>query len=370
MAEEKDLPAAKLLGELEKGVDQLNKKDVDKKKALVKLNDLAKEIQKRKEQMGDVNKMQKQLRQMKDLKPGPAQKMNQALKEGNFSKALAELNKLTEDLITGKMSKKDQEQLAKQMNPMAQKLQQMAQAQKEAKEQLKKQIADARKSGDNAKAGRLQQKLDKMNAQSQQMKKLQQLAKQCQACSKAAQQASQQAAKNGQNSQQAQQANQQAAQEMKKLAEQLEAMKGELEQMELLDDAMQELADAKDRMNCQKCNGEGFESCQGSMGSNMGSMASRIPGMGMGEGQGIGDRPEAETDKNFYESRVRAKIGKGKSVTTGFANGKNIAGEALEGIKQALEAAENDASDPLTDVKLPKEHRDHAREYFESFNPE
>ncbi len=371
MAEEKNLPAAKLLGELEKGVDQLNKKDVDKKKALVKLNDLAKEIKKRKDLMGDVNKMQKQLKQMKDLKPGPAQKMNQALKEGNFSKALDELNKLTEKLTTGNMSKKETEQLAKQMNQMAQKLQQMAQAQQDAKEQLKKQIADAKKAGDNAKAGQLQQKLDKMNAQSQQMKKLQQLAKQCEACSKAAQQASQQAAKNGQQSAQAKQASQQAAQEMQKLAEQLESMKGELEQMEMLDEAMDELADAKDRMNCSQCNGEGCEACQGSMGGSMGSMASRIPGgQGMGDGQGVGDRLEAETDKNFYESRVRAKIGKGKSVTTGFANGKNIAGEALEGIKEALEVDASDASDPLTDVKLPKEHRDHAREYFDSFNPE
>jgi len=35
-----------------------------------------------------------------------------------------------------------------------------------------------------------------------------------------------------------------------------------------------------------------------------------------------------------------------------------------------LEADNNDASDPLTDVRLPREHRDHAREYFDSFNPE
>ena len=139
--------------------------------------------------------------------------------------------------------------------------------------------------------------------------------------------------------------------------------------MGMLDDAMQELADAKDRMNCSKCDGEGCEACNGSMGG-MGSMAGKIPGQGMGEGQGFGDRPEAETDKQFYDSRVKAQMRKGRAVTTGFASGKNIAGEALADIKEALQADANDASDPLTDVRLPKEHRDHAREYFDSFNPD
>ncbi len=348
-AEEKDLEAAKLFSELEKGVGDINKLgDIDKKKALVKLNDLAEEIKKRRNELGDTSKLQKQLNQLKNLKPGPAKNLVKAMKDGDFSKAVSEIKTLQNQIATGKMSDKDREALADQLQQMADKLRQQVAAQEMAKEELQKQIEQAKNQGDNAKAGELQRKLDAMKAQGPQMAQMKKLAEKLSQASKASAQGNPQ----------------QAADQLESLAGDLEALKAELEELDMLDEAMEQLASAKDAMNCPKCNGMGCPSCNG-MGTGMG----KIPGMGMGEGEGQGDRPEAETDKSYYDSQVRGDIGKGKAVATGYADGKNIAGDALEEIKQAMEASGSEASDPLTNVRLPREHKDHAREYFESFDP-
>jgi len=355
LAEEKDLEAAKLFSELEKGVDKISKMDnVDKKQAMIKLNDLAKDIKKRRDQIGDAKKLQQQLNQLKNLKQGPATEMAKAMRQGNFSKAASELAKMQKQLKSGEMTAKDREKLANQMQEMAKTLQQMTDAHKQAKDDLKKQIKQAKKEGDRARAGDLQRKLDKLNQQNQQMKKMQKMAssmKQCSDCMKQG------------NGQQAQQAMQQMAQDMEQMAQ-------DMEEMEMLSEAMEQLADAKDGMNCAQCQGMGCKACQGKkpgegMGQGMGE--GEQPGMGLGKGKGAGPRPEdKDADGSFYDSQVRGKIRRGKSVTKGMANGKNMAGEALEEVREAIEAASSDSADPLTNVRLPKEYRDHVREYLDS----
>ena len=103
--------------------------------------------------------------------------------------------------------------------------------------------------------------------------------------------------------------------------------------------------------------------CQG-MGS-LGGLSRQQAGMGMGEGRGRGDRPEAETDSNFYDSKVRGKIGRGKSVITGYASGPNVAGQSLEDVKEAIANTDYDAENPLTGVRIPRSQRKHAQEYFD-----
>lgn len=353
LAEEKDLEAAKLFSELEKGVDEISKMDnVDKKQAMIKLNDLAKDIKKRRDQIGDAKKLQQQLNQLKNLKQGPATEMAKAMRQGNFSKAASELSKMQKKLKSGEMTAKDREKMAEQMQQMAKTLQQMSDAHKQAKDDLKKQIEQARKEGDRARAGDLQRKLDKLNQQNQQMKKMQQMAssmKQCSDCMKQG------------NGQQAQDAMQQMAKNMQQMAQ-------DMEEMEMLNEAMEQLADAKDGMNCPQCQGMGCKACQGKnpgMGEGMGE--GEQPGMGLGKGKGAGARPEdKDADGSFYDSQVRGKIRRGKSVSTGMASGKNMAGEALEEVREAIEAANSESADPLTNVRLPKEYRDHVREYLDS----
>ena len=136
--------------------------------------------------------------------------------------------------------------------------------------------------------------------------------------------------------------------------------------MELLDEAMEQLADAKNSMMCESCQGEGCSMCQGGMSGLMAMGRSRNQGgMGMGDGRGVGDRPEAKTNKNFYDSKVRANASKGRAVVTGLASGPNVSGEALEEIKAAIQAGEYESDDPLSGSRLPKDAQDHVRDYFE-----
>jgi hypothetical protein len=91
------------------------------------------------------------------------------------------------------------------------------------------------------------------------------------------------------------------------------------------------------------------------------------PGMGLGEGRGQGERPEARTDTGFYESRVRGDVKPGEAVTTGTASGPNRAGRTLEEVKNQIESNLSQDPDPLIDVRLPRKERDHTKEYFERY---
>ena len=347
LAEEEGLEAAKdVFTELEKGVADLRKmKDVDQKKAMVKLNNLAEQLQKRRTSLGDAEKLKEKLNQLKNLKTGPADRMAQAIKKGNFNSATKELKNLQKKLATGKLSEQDQKKLAEQLKQISEKMDQLANRHQQAKDALKREIQRQRASGNLAKAAELQSKLDKLAAQDAQMNRLSKMA--------------QQLAQASQNMSQRQL--DQAAQAMSELADNMLEMQGTLEQMELLDDVMDQLAGAKNSMMCEGCRGDGCSMCQGGMGGLM----ARRGGRGMGKGRGVGDRPEAKTNKNFYDSRVRANAGKGRGVVTGLASGPNVPGEALEEIKSAIQAADYAADDPLSGNRLPKDAQDHVRDYFE-----
>src|SRR6185436_5236944 len=138
------------------------------------INDLAKEIEKRKQDLGGAEKMRKELDKLKDIAKGPADKMTDALKDGDFGKAQEEMKKLNEELKTGKLSKEDQEKLAKQLEEMKEKLQQAMQDQKEARERLQQQIEQKLAEGNVGEAAKLQQQLDQMNQSAQQQQQMMQ----------------------------------------------------------------------------------------------------------------------------------------------------------------------------------------------------
>ncbi len=337
--------ASDMFSKIEKGVDDMKKLgDIDRKKALVKLNNLADEIKQRRDKVGDPDRLRQQLNQMKDLKSGPADRMGDALKKGDLNKAVQEIMQLSEKLKAGKMTRKEHQKLAEQLKQMSEKMSQMAQAHEMAKQELQNQIDQAKASGDKQRAGQLQNKLDKLLQQNAQVAKLNKLANKMAQAADAAQQG-----KSGE-----------ASQEMQAAAAQLSEMQGEISEMAMLDAALAELEASKDSMNCDSCEGAGCSECQGPSGGG------QVPGrgQGMGEGQGQGDRPESATGEQFYESKVKGKIGKGKAVVTGVAGGPNRTGPALEEYKKAIRSAEIADEDPLTGARIPKEHREQATDYF------
>ena len=346
--------AGDLFKKLEKGMDSLaNKDNVDRKKAMLKLNDLASDIKKRQEKLGSRDEMRKQLNQLKDLKQGPADRMAKALSNGDFKTAMNELMKMQEQLQKGEMSKAKQQQLKQQIDQMKQAMQQMADAHEEAKRDLEKQIEKQLAQGDRKAAGELQRKLDKMNQQNQQMQKMSDMAQQLAECSNCMKEGNAEG----------------AAQQMSKMADALQQMQQEMEEMEMLEDSLDQIAQAKDSMDCSNCNGAGCSMCQGD-GMGMGGMSGMDGmgnGMGLGQGRGQGDRPEEETNSGFYDSQVRSKIGRGQAVVTGTASGPNKAGQALQDIKSEIESSKRSDDDPLTGQRLPKQQRELARQYFDAF---
>jgi len=107
-AEELGLQETDVLKEVSKELDKLAGKETsDRKDAMIKINDLAKEIEKRKHDLGGAEKMRKELDKLKDIAKGPADKMADALKQGDFGKAQEEMKKLTQELKNGTLSKED-----------------------------------------------------------------------------------------------------------------------------------------------------------------------------------------------------------------------------------------------------------------------
>jgi hypothetical protein len=148
-------------------------------------------------------------------------------------------------------------------------------------------------------------------------------------------------------------------------------MQEQLEEMEMLEEALDQIAMAKQAMGCQQCNGLGCAACNG-MGNNLGM----FPGNGGGEGGlkpgtspggGFADEPIDPLEANSYDSQVRQQPGRGRAVITDLVDGPNIKGAVLEEIKSEISAGERAADDPLTSERLPRGHREHAKEFFETF---
>ena len=338
-----------LFRDLEKKTEQMAKaKGVDRKRSLVKINDLAKQLKKRRKQLGGEQQMRKQFAKLNNLNKGPADKMVEAMKKGDFKAAQQELQKLKQQLENGKFDKQAKKELQQQLKQIEEKLAQAKEARQQAMENLKKQIEQAKKQGDLSKAGEMQQKLDQMQQQQNQMNKLNQLAQkmgECQQCMKAG---------DGKG----------AAAALDQMMKQMEQLQQEMDEGEMLDMAMDQLQMAKDAMGCKACQGGGCQACQGGAGSDQ---FSEKGGNGMGAGRGSGPRPDEKNDVSFRDSRVRQKPGKGAAVVVGEADGPNFRGQVVESIKNQMATESSKPADPLVLERLPKRYREHAEEYNRTF---
>jgi hypothetical protein len=340
-----------LFKKIEQGTRELAEKQADRTKATVKLNDLTQQLEERRDQLGGKDSLKQQFKGMKNLGAGPAEKAANAMKQGDWKKAMEEVKELEKQLREGKLDENAKQQLAKQIEKMKEKLDAAAQAREQAMDDLKKQIEQQQRQGNLAKAGELQEKLDKMQKQKQQMDRLQQLAQQM-----------------GQIQQQLQQGdNQKAAQAMAKMAEQLGQMQHQMNELEMLDAAMEQLEMAKDALACEECDGEGCQACMGSL-ANMNQFnqnaQQQMGGMGGNPMAGSGPRPDEKNATNLRDTRVRQDPKQGSAVFAGMVEGPNVKGDVAQTIKEQMATIEAEPADPLTSERLPNSRREHAEEYF------
>ncbi len=346
--------ASELLKKLEEGTKELQS-EPQREKALVKLNDLARELQKRQKQLGGSEALKRELEKIESTQRGPGDKMAQALSKGEFEKAAKELEKLKKDIANSKLEPAEKEKLVEQFEQLKKKINEMAEKNAQAKSEMQKRADQLRQAGDPAAAGKLEEQLQKLAQQGPQMQQLQQLA---QKFGEAAQKMQQ-----GQNTE-ATDAMQQAMNQMREMAQQ----QGEMQAMQ---DAAKQLEQARAQMNCDKCGGKGCKECQGEcdglcLGGD-GDPKDGKPGQGLGQGLGDGARPETKADGKFYDSKVRQKVGQGSATITGMANGPNLKGRAEAEIQKAATEVERGSTDPLSGQRLPRKQSEHAREYFDSF---
>jgi hypothetical protein len=342
--------AAGLFDKLEKETEKLRKNpQADQKNSLVKLNDLAKQLEKRRSEVGNKESMRKQLANLDKLNQGPAEKMAQAMKNGDWQKAHEELQKLKEQLKQGELSEEQKKALAKQLEKMEQKMAEAAKAREQSMDNLKKQIQKQQEQGNTAKAGELQQKLDQMQAQQSQANKLNQLA------SKMGE--AQQAMKEGDA--------QKAVEAMEQMSQEMESLEQDMKEGEMLDAAMAEMQSAKEAMACQECSGEGCQECQGGMPGMSNKQANKPGGNGIGKGSAWGQRDDSDIDAKFRDSRVKQEAGVGPSVYAGEADGPNLKGQVSTAVQTEMAAEGTSPADPQLIEQLPKSRREHAEEYFD-----
>lgn len=329
----------KLEGELAK-LEKNTK--LDTKQTLAKLNDINEQLEKRKEELGSSESLKKNLKHLEKFEQGPADKFADALKQGDFDKAQNELEKLMEQMTKdGGLTQQDQEKLEKQIEQLEKALQEASQAHEQAKQALQEQMKQAEASGDTQKAAQLERKLAELQAMDAQIQQMEQLASSLAQAKDALQKGDVQTCKEC----------------MGKMASQLDKMSQQNSELQDLDQLMDSLSQSKSQMMCKECNGMGCSKC-------MGNMFSDKAGRGMGEGRGQGERPEEETDTDFFDSRIRDQMKQGETVYGGKVGGENRKGTSKADVQEAVLSSLSEEPEPLDDQPLPRNQREHTREYF------
>ncbi len=346
--------------ELAKKLNELaTKENVERKDAFVKINDLAQEIEKKKKEFGGAEEMKKELAKLKEIEKGPADKFAEALKDGDLGKAQEELKKLMEAAKKGELKEEDKKAFAKQLEKIKEQIEQKKQQKEQVKKELEEEVKQKMAAGDQEGAEKAQQKLDEMKQKEQQaQQKMEQMAQKLGECAKCMKEGGAEG-------------NQKAGEKMAQLAKDLKDLEKELKEVENLDEMLDQLADAKDAMQGdgedgkqgQLQDGDGENGMDGKDGSDKGD-----PGKGMGKGKGKGERPEEETKTNFYDSRVADQARKdGKSVKIGDAGGKNVKGKTSIEVRQEIIKNLGKDPDAQDETALPREQREHSKQYFEKF---
>lgn len=174
----------------------------------------------------------------------------------------------------------------------------------------------------------------------------------------------------GQQSQQGQQGDQQGNEGLSEAGQQLSEMEQLEQQLNDLKSSMAELNQLKDQLGegCKQCQGTGMQNgkaCQGCQGTGgMGNPQQPGNGMGkMGIGQG-GLRQQQETNTKTVEKKAEVKTRAGAINSQQFIDGEQIKGEVTSEYREAMMAAERRVSDAIAKEAIPRPIQGPVSEYF------
>lgn len=388
--------------------------EVDQKETLVKLNDLAKQIQERRDQVAGADAMKKQLSRLRAKNPGTSEKLTKALGDGNFKAAAEQIEQLKKELESGKLDEKQKQQMADQLDRLQKQVSQLAKAQderrKEAEQQLASKQNEAKQNGSgeskDGKNGESKQGGQKQDGQGEQAssksgsqpgamdesalaEQLSKMASQQQSLD-GLQEALEQASKGMQQG-----SGSEASQGLGNLQKQLDNLAKQASESDLLDRGMRDLAECKSGL-CQgqdpnalaqgKGNGAGNKAGQnggpgqpgeGQGGQSGGDQAgdgqgngggeSNQPGTGIGRSGTGGLNGEGPGMTASFDSRVKQQIGTGAFRVIGPSDGPNAKGKALEVIRdQERAVVAGRESQTLESQSLDRSRREQKKQYFDS----
>lgn len=340
--------------------------NLDRKRALIEVNELKKQLEKRRNELGSPDQIRRALSNIKGFESGPAQRLAESLEKGDFGDAEKTLRDLAKRLRDGDLSGGEREQLREQIEALRQQLEQAAAAHEQKKQELEQQIEQARNEGRGGEAARLQSQLDRLSERDGQVGSMASMAD---SLAKAA-------------DSMGEGGGDKPADALERLADQLGETRQDQSQLEELDSALASLDQSKNQMRCETCRDGQCQQCQGQgeaqgqgqgqAGTESGDLAkggqrTRASGQGGGIGRGSGpeNRSESESESEGYESQVRGDVRQGRVVVSGTADGPNRKGITREDLGAAIEAALAEESDPLETQTLPRIEQEQARQYFD-----
>lgn len=132
------------------------------------------------------------------------------------------------------------------------------------------------------------------------------------------------------------------------------------QQADALDRALAEMEATRQRMTCPNCDGSGCSTCDNTM-----------PGSGPGDQPGDPSAHSRVAVGRFYDAPLtdpNAATGPQRMVVVGSADGANLPGTVEQRIEREVDSVARGETDPMSSPqRLPRQHRRHAREYFEQF---
>jgi chromosome segregation ATPase len=252
---------------------------------------------------------------------------------------------LQEQLAQGSLSEQQQKELAEQLKAMKDSLAKSAEAQKKMLAELQRQLEQAKQAGNQQGAKDLQSQINRLQAQQPERAMMEGMAAMMQKAAEAMEKGN----------------NQQAQNALNQMQGELTTIQQQMTEMQMLTMTLDDIQGAKMAMS-------GQDQKDGGPGTAEDQKQKIASDRGVGdEPGGEGTLPDPLKNPKLYDSRVRQDVAKGAVVVTGTIAGPNAKGQALEVIKSEVEAAKNDASDPLTDQRLPRSQREHVQQYFDAF---
>lgn len=348
----------------------------DAKEALVALNDLAKQLEERRQALEQSSELRQQLSRLRSKKHGPAEKFADALGRGQFQQAAEQLGRLREELQAGKLDEARKKDLGEHLEQLQKQLDQLAEAQEERRRELERRAEERRtreRSGTASEKGAPNEEDRSPNDDGRSADDAE-LAESAEAAAQAAAQQEEQLERMARSLADASAGMRsgddgKAREALERMQQQFDQLARETAESELLEQGLQDVADCKSGL-CRNRPGENGrpgddEDRNGRPGAA--EQAGGAGGLKPGDGPGAGAARDPHDDgAKSFDTSARSRIGQGGLRAVGPADGPNSKGRVLQTIERQAASFQAGEAAALESQPLDGSRRRQKRQYFDA----